>query len=151
MANKNFEIKINALKEDEITKKLKLDGKAQLFFSNELLKRSDKYTPMNQGILKNTARVDTDGSGIIYDTVYARYLWYGKVMIDPDYHIGAFHDPKTGRFWSRKGVQKIVSNRNLNFNGSPIRGSRWVERAFENERNEILSDLLDFMIGGKNG
>lgn len=53
---------------------LEKDGRAQLFLSNELRRRSDKYVPFRSGILKNTPIVRP--GQIIYNTPYARRQWY---------------------------------------------------------------------------
>lgn len=45
---------------------------------------------------------------IIYPGPYARYLYYGKLMVDPE----------TGSAWARKGASKVKTDRNLVFNRS---------------------------------
>ena len=95
-----------------------------------ILESIEAYIPMGDGILIKSGIAHTRiGSGkLIWRTPYARYLYYGMLMVDPLYHIGAFHDTKTGRFWSRRGVPKVLTSTKLKFNDGGIRGSKWPER-----------------------
>lgn len=90
-------------------------GKGQMFFTNELLRISDAYTPFDIGTLKNTATIGTSGDFIQYNTVYARRLWYGD---------------------------------GFNFKGAPIRGSRWVSRAFMDNQEAIIKSVEDYIVRG---
>lgn len=148
-----FNITIDLPGSDELVKGLNLEeaGKVQRFFSDTILRRSDKYVPFESGILKNSGMVSADGESITYTSPYARYLWYGDLYVDPVYLIGAFHDPVTGRFWSRPGVQKIKDprGRKLQLNGAPMRGERWVERCWQNESDVICQEVEDFILLNK--
>lgn len=48
----------------------------------------------------------TGGSMIVYPGPYARYLYYGKLMVDPE----------TGRSYARKDTTKVLTDKNLVFN-----------------------------------
>lgn len=76
------------------------------------------YVPMLTGSLTNRTQVK-DGQ-IIYPGPYARYLYYGKVMVDP----------KTGSPWARKGRKKEpIDNKYLTFNKSSHKNAQahWFE------------------------
>ena len=118
-------------------------GKIQKFFSNELLRVSNPYTPFDNEILVGTAYVSHDGTEIIYPVPYARYLWHGKLMVDPITKKGAFFKPEYG-FWSRPKTQKELTNRDLKFQGAPLRGPKWVERAYIDNKATLLSSLEMF-------
>lgn len=59
------------------------------------------------------------GNFIVYPGPYARYLYYGKLMIDPE----------TGSSYARKGTTKVATDKNLVFNKSvnPQAQSYWFE------------------------
>lgn len=116
-------------------------GRVQQLFANELLGYSDDYVPWAGGALARSATIELDGSAIRYNTRYARVHWYGKVMVDPITQKAAFHDEKSGRFWSRKDVRKEVSDRDMKYQGAPMRGPRWAERAWIDHEDEILHSL----------
>lgn len=126
---------------------LEKDGPVQAFFTNELFRASSPYTPFRAGVLLGTAQVDP--SSITYITPYAHYLWEGKLMVDPLYKKGAFYDPLYG-FWSRPGIQKELTNKELKFQGAPLRGSKWVERAWIDHKQAIIKSTQRFVDeGGK--
>lgn len=115
-------------------------GDVQHFFTNELFRISNPYTPFRSGVLSGTAYIEPDGTSINYITPYARYLWYGKLMVDPITNKGAFYNPVYG-FWSRPGVQKELTEIDLKFQGAPLRGPRWVERAYIDNKNTITTSV----------
>ena len=116
-------------------------GKAQQVVDSECIRLMDDYTPMDTGQLKRSVRANTViGSGeLIQATPYARYLYYGKLMVDPKTGKGSFYNPNTGEHWSRPGVSKVLTNRDLNFNQtkSPQAGPHWFERMVKDHKQEI--------------
>ena len=85
----------------------------------QVKKDTEPYVPMLTGSLKNRAKVD--GSTIIYPGPYARFLYYGKVMVDPN----------TGSTWAPLGGTKVVTDRDLVFTTDfhPLAQSHWFEAA----------------------
>ena len=92
--------------------KVHIEKDVQPAFTSECERRMRKYVPTDGGNhLRDLIHVGRDY--IEYISPYARYQYYGKLMVDPKYNIGAFYNPKTNRFWSRRGVKKVLSSRNL--------------------------------------
>lgn len=151
MSITTFDITIDLPNSEELLDGLNLQesGKAQRFFSDSVMRHADKYVPFRTGVLKNSAQVVASGDAITYTTPYARYMWYGKLMVDPITGKGAFHDPRTGRFWSRPGVQKIPTNRDLEYNGAPERGAKWVEHMWTIEGESIVEEVERFILVNK--
>lgn len=124
-------------------------GNVQRFFSSEVMRVSNKYLPFKAGALQSSARLDDSGDAIIYSTPYARYHWYGKLMVDPITKKGSFYNPRTGRHWSRPNTPKELTDKNLKYNGSPLRGPRWVERAWIDNKDSIIKATQGYMGGIK--
>lgn len=143
-----FEININMQDVDTILKNHELhpNGKVQKFFTNEIMRISDDYVPFDGGVLKNSAR--NLGDAILYNTPYARYHWYGKLMVDPITKKGSFFKEGYGH-WSRPNTPKLLTTRNMNYKGSPTRGPRWVERAWVNNKDSIIKSTEEFIRGMK--
>lgn len=78
---------------------------------------TEPYVPMLTGSLKN--RTQVKDNIIIYPGPYARFLYYGKLMVDPD----------TGSSWARENVNKVVTDKNLVFTQAfhPQAQSHWFE------------------------
>ena len=139
-----FDISIETDGLQEVINKAVNTDNAQRFFSNELMRLSADYVPFDTGLLSASARVSASGDAIIYETPYARYLWYGKLMVDPITGKGAFFNEKYG-FWSRPGVQKKLTDKDLTYQGAPLRGSYWVQRCFNDNKEQLLSSTAQFI------
>lgn len=123
-------------------------GFAQKFFANEIVKLSDPYVPFKQGVLKNTVVISPDATYIEYVAPYARYHWYGKLMVDPITKKGAFFSPDYG-FWSRKGVPKELTDRDMSYIGAPQRGPKWVERMWQSDGKQICASVERLINDGR--
>lgn len=128
------------LSEFDKTVNLKIDESAKKYLCSRLLSYDDVYVPKDSGMLAASGRVVDGGNAIEYDTPYARYQWYGKLMVDP---ITVFNEDYG--FWSRPNTPKVLTDRDLNYQGAPLRGSRWTERAFTANREQLEQELLNYI------
>ena len=78
--------------------------KAEHTVAIQVQKDTSPYVPALTGSLDQRTRVD--GSEVIYPGPYARYLYHGKVMVDPE----------TGSTYAPKGGTKVVTDKNLVLN-----------------------------------
>lgn len=132
---------------------LEESGPVQNFFTNEVWRLSDDYVPIDTGMLKNNAQMSLDGTQIIYNMVYARYQWYGNLMVDPIYLVGGFPLTKYGiqvGFFSRPGVPKIMdpNGRTIN-NFNRLRGPYWTQRMWSDRHEEIERAVQKFIERGR--
>lgn len=72
----------------------------------QVKKDTSPFVPALTGSLDQQTKVE--GTRIIYSGPYARYLYYGKLMVDPE----------TGSAYARKGATKTLTDKNLVFNTS---------------------------------
>lgn len=77
---------------------------------------------------------------VTVETPYAHYMNEGILYVDPKTGKGAFHDPISGRFWSRPNTKKIPSSRKLNYHGGPNRGAHFIERTLTEHFDDILKE-----------
>lgn len=122
-------------------------GKGQAvhkFFTNEVRRVSDNYVPFRAGALKNNVTIDDNGTAITYNSPYARYHWYGKLMVDPEYGVGALYDEDYG-YWSRPGVKKVLTDKDLSYTGAPMRGPKWTLRAFADNKEAIEKSIEKYI------
>lgn len=78
--------------------------KAEHTVAIQVQKDTSPYVPFLTGSLDRKTRVD--GSRVIYPGPYARYLYYGKLMVDP----------ATGSSYAPKGTTKVLTDKDLVFN-----------------------------------
>ena len=78
--------------------------KAEHTVAIQVQKDTSPYVPALTGSFDQ--RTSVDGGYVIYPAPYARYLYYGKLMVDPE----------TGSSYARKGTTKVLTDKNLVFN-----------------------------------
>lgn len=127
---------------------LQKSGPVEKFATQTCAIHMDKYVPFDEG---NLAKYYIVGNEIHYDQPYAHYMYEGQVYVDPEYGTGAFpikdKDGNLKGFYSRKGVAKVPSGRNINYNkgGHTYAGPRWNERMWSAENGEVIEEIQDFM------
>ena len=102
------------------------DNRAQVFLASEVKRLSDKYVPMQQGLLKNQSVIASDGSTLTYTQPYAHYQYYGEAM--------------AGR------APKQYTGKALDYHGAQMRGAFWDKRMLA-DRGKELADNLKKEIG----
>lgn len=101
---------------EEIKDKLmQASSKAEHTLAIQIRKDTSPYVPALTGSLDTRTRIEgfssaglgpgTGGSTIVYPGPYARYLYYGKLMIVPE----------TGSSYAPKGGTKVVTDKDLVF------------------------------------
>lgn len=78
-------------------------SKAEHVVAIQVQKDTSPYVPFLTGSLDQ--RTQVVGDSVIYPGPYARFLYYGKVMVDPD----------TGSTYAPKGGTKVLTDKNLVF------------------------------------
>lgn len=91
--------------------------KAEHILATQVEKDTSPFVPYLNGVLDRTTLVA--GSRIIYPGPSARYLYYDKLMVDPE----------TGSPFARKGSTKVLTDKDLVFNktGHAQAQSHWFE------------------------
>jgi hypothetical protein len=91
--------------------------RAEHVLAEQMEKDTQPFVPALTGSLAQRTRVV--GNTVIYPGPYARFLYYGKVMVDPN----------TGSTYAPKGGTKVVTDRNLVFNQTmhPQAQAHWGE------------------------
>lgn len=77
--------------------------KAEHVVATQVLTDTARYVPAQTLSLSNRSIVR--GNQVIYPGPYARFLYHGKVMVDPN----------TGSPYAKKGATKVVTDQNLVF------------------------------------
>lgn len=106
-------------------------GHVQKTIDNEVIKQIEPFVPRRDGggYLAEDAFMSTIiGSGLIHQNgPYARFQDGGKVMI---------YEP-TGSTWAPKYGAKVLTDRDLKYNGAPQRGAHYFRRMKE-ARGEVI-------------
>ena len=146
MGNFKTTVKIDSVSEILKRHGLQNNGPVLSHLTTEFAKYSDSYVPFKSGSMKNSASANTPEIGQIhYKGPYAKIHYHGKIMIDPKYKVGGFYNKKTGKWFSRANVGKIVSNRTFKYNEAPKRGPQWDKRMWLEHGKEICKELEEFI------
>ena len=75
--------------------------------SKQVLADCNEFCPDAHSILKNSSETHSDFKKglLVWSTPYARYLYYGLLMVDS----------VTGSSWARKGSSKILTDKPLHY------------------------------------
>lgn len=106
----------------------------QKYIDSEVLRFNAKYIPFQTGALNQSGTIGTViGSGeVVYQSPYARYMYYGKVMRDSE-----------GRAFYGK-APKHVTDEDLHYHGEPQRGKLWFERMKSAHKESILKGCAKY-------
>lgn len=104
------------------------DNRAQVYLASEVKRLCEPYVPFQNGPLKNTAVVASDGSAVTYVQPYAHYQYYGEAM--------------AGR------APKHYTGEKLTYSGGGLRGPQWDKRMMADKSKELVNNLEKFMGGG---
>ena len=130
----HFEIKgkLDIGMEDFAKKRAALQrgGPVQCFIDSEVMRYMSPLMPRQDGTMISSMITNTVvGSGYVnVATPYARFQHEGKVMI---------YEP-TGSTYAPKNRKKIVTDKNLEYNGAPDRGAFYFERMKRAHEKDIL-------------
>lgn len=112
---------------------------AQQWLGDRVLEACKPVMPLSTGSLQQRSYVAEDGRKVVFPGPYARFLYMGKVMVDPD----------TGSPWAREGAKKVVTDRDLTFS-NPTATSHWAEEAWARNGEAIIKGV-GRILGGDNG
>lgn len=123
-------------------------GHVQKVIDAAVIRECFPYVPFDEGVLAGSANTATEiGSGeVVYDTPYARYLYYGEVY-GPNIPITE-NGIITG-YWSPK--EKFPTGEKLEYSTekNPQAGSHWFERAMEDHKDDILKEAQNAANSGR--
>lgn len=149
MSDEIFTVSVDMPEAKELIESLGLQdsGPVQEWFTSEMARLSDDYVPKGSA---GSFTFGVDGTpnvyisatkdSIVYRLPYARVHWHGKLMVDPVTGKGAFFNEEYG-FWSRPNVKKVLSDQDMQYQGAPRRGPRWVERCWIDNKDKILKSI----------
>ena len=125
------------------------DGHVQKTVDAAVVRECFPYVPFDEGILAGSANTATEiGSGeVVYDTPYARYLYYGEVygpnipIVENGVIVGYRSPPET-----HPTARPLQYNTDKN----TLAGSHWFDRAMADHSGDVLKEAQDAANRGSN-
>lgn len=140
------EIKVNMKPVNQILKAkgLTADGDVQKFHTANVLRRIQKYMPYRTGATIKTMVIQTDINRpeIVLNVPFGRFLYHGKLMVDPVTGAAGFLD-KDGQWKSWTKRPKVQSDRPITYTKTknPLAGPYWDRALKANEMAAMQADL----------
>ena len=108
--------------------------RAQYYLSEQYLQACRARMPLRTGSLQQLSHTEDEGRKIVFPGPYARFLYYGKVMVDSQTGKGAMRwVDKTGNEYIRfrKGAVLRPTDRDLTYTTDFHKnaGAYWIERS----------------------
>lgn len=138
MSGSGFTVKVKINSTNKILKDhgLDQDGRAIRFLRDDADRLMNPYIPMDNGILRRNKSYPSNHE-IKYTSPYAKYQYYGKLML-----------AKNGSSWAKKGEKKVLTSRNLKYHTFGT-GPKWNELMMQRNKNTLIKDVENFIkIGG---
>lgn len=94
--------------------------KAQDRLINQIRIDSEQFVPAENMTLSHSAHSENENTELVYSTPYARFQYFGKIMVDD-----------RGSTWALRGTKKHVINKDLVYSKArhPKASSKWYEKA----------------------
>lgn len=130
------------------SKGLGKDGNVQAFHTRNVLRRLKRYMPFCTGATYKTTVAQTDirKPEIVTDVPYARYLYFGKAMVNSKTGKGPALIPGVG-YRYRKGTVLKVTDRNLKYTTTKNSdaGPFWDRTLIAREGSAMTADLQRYI------
>ena len=122
------------------------NGDVQRYWTSMVNQRITRYMPYRSGMLSGKLKYISGPGEITVATPYARYQYYGRVMIDPAIGAAGFMT-KDGTWRSRKGAAKVLTNRPLTYDTSKHAqaGPFWDRRLIAAEGAAMVQDIRNYV------
>ena len=141
-------VKVNMKPVNRIVTRLGLNktGDVQMQATRIINQRITRYMPYRTGALATKLKFIKSPTEIEVLGPYARYQYYGEVMVDPETRAADFKD-KDGQWKSRRGVPKVRSGRPIQYTKTkhPLAGPFWDRRLMAAEGAQIAKELQNYV------
>ena len=89
-------------------------AEAQQWLGDRVLEDCKAVMPLLTGNLQQRSHVENGGRSVVFPGPYGRFLYGGRVMVDP----------VTGSPWARRGAKKVLTDRPLQYS-NPQATDHW--------------------------
>ena len=141
-------LEMNSVQQIMKDKGLDPGGDAQRFHTANVLRRIKRYMPFDSGMTYKVTVAQTDISKpyIVTNTPYAKYLFYGKKMVNAKTGKGPRMIPGVGLRYKKGAVLKATSaDLKYNRTKNPNAGPRWDRALAAAEGKAMAADLQRYL------
>ena len=132
-----FTVKVKMNSTNKIIKDhgLNKDGRVIHFLRDDADRLMNPFIPMDNAMLRRNKTYPSNHE-IKYTSHYAKYQYYGKLMLT-----------KNGSSWAKKGEKKITTSKKLKYHTSGT-GSKWDKLMMQRRKNDLIKDVENYIKSG---
>ena len=132
-----FTVKIKINSTNKIIKDHGLDrnGRVTRFLRDEADRLMNPFVPMDNGMLRRNKTYPKNNE-IKYTSPYAKYQYYGKLML-----------AKNGSAWAKLGEKKTPTSKKLKYHTSGT-GPKWDKLMLQRRKNDLVKDVENYIKSG---
>ena len=133
-----FTVKVKMNSTNKILKDhgLNKDGRVTRFLRDDADRLMNPFIPMDNGMLRRNKTYPSNHE-IKYTSLYAKYPYYGKLMLT-----------KNGSAWAKFGEKKVLTSKNLKYHTSGT-GPKWDKLMMQRRKNDLIKDVQNYInLGG---
>ena len=122
------------------------NGRVQLYVTNMISRRMTRYMPFQSGALATKLKYVASPTEIQVNAPYARYQYYGKVMVNAATGNGPAYIPGVG-YRYKKGTVLAVTNRDLEYDKTknPEAGPFWDRALLAKEKAQMVQEVQSYI------
>lgn len=134
---RGFSVKVKMNSTNKILKDhgLNKDGRVTRFLRDDADRLMNPFIPIDNGMLRRNKTYPSNHE-IKYTSPYAKYQYYGKLMLT-----------KNGSSWAKKGEKKITTSKKLKYHTSGT-GAKWDKLMMQRRKNDLIKDVENHIKSG---
>ena len=131
----SYKVKMNSVSQIIKDHGLNKDGRVTRFMRDTVDRLSNPFIPFDNGMLRRNKTYPSNHE-IKYTSPYAKYQYYGKLML-----------AKNVSSWAKLGEKKVKTSKNLKYHTSGT-GTKWEQLMLQRKKNDLVKDVENYIKRG---
>ena len=131
----DVKVKMNSVNKILKDHGLNKDGRVTRYLRDDADRLMNSFVPMDNGMLRRNKTYPKNNE-IKYTSPYAKYQYYGKLML-----------AKTGSAWAKLGEKKVKTSKNLKYHTFGT-GAKWDKLMLQRRKNDLIKDVENYIKNG---
>ena len=131
----DVKVKMNSVNKILKDHGLDRDGRVVRHLRDTADRLMNPFIPMDNGMLRRLKTYPKNNE-IKYTSPYAKYQYYGKLMLT-----------KSGSSWAKKGEKKFETGKKLKYHTSGT-GAKWDKLMLQRRKNDLVKDVENYIKTG---
>lgn len=130
-----YKLKMNSTSKIIKDHGLDKNGRITRYMRDSVDRLSNPFIPFDNGMLRRLKTYPSNHE-IKYTSPYAKYQYYGKLML-----------AKNGSSWAKLGEKKMQTNKKLKYHTSGT-GAKWEQLMLQRRKRDLVRDVENYIRAG---